>query len=192
MKYDDSKNNALASWCEEIRRRTGWTVRSDCMDGRCKEMWTGNKNFALHSPKSERLGWERSLRASSSFEGVARIHATEQRVDLLQVDLLASGASLFWPRSGRPRATKSRAVVPRHMKSDEGLFESLSRKWKEAWVPRGAGRSRVLSWQVFNNNNNNNNNNHNYNKILKSDWFSTALISALIGQFNRTVRVMPK
>ena len=34
--------------------------------------------------------------------------------------------------------------------------------------------------------------NHNYNKLLKSDWFSTALISALIGQFNRTVRVMPK
>ena len=34
--------------------------------------------------------------------------------------------------------------------------------------------------------------NHNYNKILKSDWFSTALISALIGQFNRTVRVIPK
>ena len=34
--------------------------------------------------------------------------------------------------------------------------------------------------------------NHNYNKIVKSDWFSTALISALIGQFNRTVRVMPK
>ena len=35
--------------------------------------------------------------------------------------------------------------------------------------------------------NNNNNNNNNYNKILKSDWFSTALISALIGQFNWTV-----
>ena len=32
--------------------------------------------------------------------------------------------------------------------------------------------------------------NHNYSKILKSDWLSTALISALIGQFNRTVRVM--
>ena len=47
-------------------------------------------------------------------------------VDLLQVDLLASGASLVWPRSGRPRATKSREVfVPRHMKSDEGLLESL-------------------------------------------------------------------
>ena len=29
---------------------------------------------------------------------------------LLQVDLLASGASLVWPRSGRPRATKSREV----------------------------------------------------------------------------------
>jgi len=34
--------------------------------------------------------------------------------------------------------------------------------------------------------------NHNYNKIVKSDWQSTALISALIGQFNRTVRVMHK
>ena len=45
---------------------------------------------------------------------------------------------------------------------------------------------------INNNNDDDNNNNHNYNKILKSDWFSTALISALIGQFNRTVRVMPK
>ena len=34
--------------------------------------------------------------------------------------------------------------------------------------------------------------NHNYNKIVKSDWLSTALTSALIGQFNRTVCVMPK
>ena len=34
--------------------------------------------------------------------------------------------------------------------------------------------------------------NHNHNKIVKSDWLSTALISALIGQFNRTVHVMPK
>ena len=34
--------------------------------------------------------------------------------------------------------------------------------------------------------------NHNYNKIVKSDWLSTALISALIGQFDRTVCVMPK
>ena len=34
--------------------------------------------------------------------------------------------------------------------------------------------------------------NPNYDKIVKSDWFLTALISALIGQFNRTVRVMPK
>ena len=34
--------------------------------------------------------------------------------------------------------------------------------------------------------------NHNYNKIVKSDWLSTALISSLIGQFNRTVHVIPK
>ena len=40
------------------------------------------------------------------------------------------------------------------------------------------------------NNNNYYNHNHNYNKILKSDWLSTALISALIGQLNRTVRAI--
>ena len=45
-----------------------------------------------------------------------------------------------------------------------------------------SGRKRVVKFAV----------NHNYDKILKSDWLSTALISALIGQFNRTVRVMPK
>ena len=31
--------------------------------------------------------------------------------------------------------------------------------------------------------------NHNYNKILKSDWLLTALISALIGQFDIRVGV---
>ena len=34
--------------------------------------------------------------------------------------------------------------------------------------------------------------NHNYNKILKSDWLSTALITALIEQLNGTVRATPK
>ena len=58
------------------------------------------------------------------------------RVDLPQVDLLASGASLFWPQSGRPRATKSREVVPRHMKSGEGLF------WKSHW-PGARKKSKV-------------------------------------------------
>ena len=37
-------------------------------------------------------------------------------LDLLHVDLLASGASLFWPPSGRPRATKSREVDLSHLK----------------------------------------------------------------------------
>ena len=32
---------------------------------------------------------------------------------------------------------------------------------------------------------------HKYNKIHKSDWLSTALISALIVKCNRTVRVIP-
>ena len=41
-------------------------------------------------------------------------------------------------------------------------------------------------------NNNINNHNHNCNKTLKSDWLSHALISALMGQFKRTVLVMPK
>ena len=34
--------------------------------------------------------------------------------------------------------------------------------------------------------------NYNYNKILKSDWPSTVLISALIGQFNRIVRAITR
>ena len=38
----------------------------------------------------------------------------------------------------------------------------------------------------------NDNDNHNYNKIVKSYWLSTALISALIGQFNRTVRAITR
>ena len=33
--------------------------------------------------------------------------------------------------------------------------------------------------------------NHNYNKIVKSDWLSTVLISALIGQCNRMARIIP-
>ena len=34
--------------------------------------------------------------------------------------------------------------------------------------------------------------NHNYNKIVKSDWLSTAPISALIGQFYWTVRAITR
>ena len=34
--------------------------------------------------------------------------------------------------------------------------------------------------------------NHNYNKILKSDWLSTVLISALTGQFDKTVRAITR
>ena len=30
----------------------------------------------------------------------------------------------------------------------------------------------------------------NYNKILKSNWLSTVLISVIVGQCNRTVRVI--
>ena len=44
--------------------------------------------------------------------------AEAPRVDLLQVDLLASGASLFW----RPTASDEKSFVPLHLKSDEGLF----------------------------------------------------------------------
>ena len=33
--------------------------------------------------------------------------------------------------------------------------------------------------------------NHNYDKILKSDWLSTVLILALMGQCDRTGCVMP-
>ena len=55
-------------------------------------------------------------------------------LDLLQVDLLPSGASLFWPRSGRPRATKSREVDLSRLKG----FICISRqKWGVAWLAFG-------------------------------------------------------
>ena len=50
------------------------------------------------------------------------------------------------------------------------------------------GKKELLQ-NVINNNCNNNNHNHNCNKILKSNLLSPALISALRGQFNRTVRI---
>ena len=50
------------------------------------------------------------------------------------------------------------------------------------------GKKELLQ-NVINNNYNNNNHNHNCNKILKSNLLSPALISALRGQFNRTVPV---
>ena len=49
----------------------------------------------------------------------------------------------------------------------------------------------IMQKEDDNDNHKDNHDNHNYNKIVKSDWLSTALISALIGQFNRTVRLMP-
>ena len=44
------------------------------------------------------------------IENLDQNYSTAGELDLLQVDLLASGASLFWPRSGRPRATTSQEV----------------------------------------------------------------------------------
>ena len=49
-------------------------------------------------------------------------------IDLLQVDLLVSGASLVWPRSGE---------APRHMKSDEGLFWKSNPTIKKVKVEEG-------------------------------------------------------
>ena len=44
----------------------------------------------------------------SSGRKKERAPMSPEMLDLLQVDLLASGAYLVWPRGGRPRATKSR------------------------------------------------------------------------------------
>ena len=48
--------------------------------------------------------------ASMAFSILEVVHVACQLLDLLQVDLLASGASLVWPRTGQPQATKSREV----------------------------------------------------------------------------------
>ena len=57
-------------------------------------------------------------------------------------------------------------------------------KMSQRNIPRSIQRNSIKNYNFQRN--------HNYNKIVKSDWLSTALISALIGQFDRTVRVMPK
>ena len=44
----------------------------------------------------------------SSGRKKERAPMSQEMLDLLQVDLLASGTYLVWPRGGRPRATKSR------------------------------------------------------------------------------------
>ena len=71
---------------------------------------------SLNIGKAWRKSLKRAKRASLT-RLLARTWIRKKTVlqsilDLLQVDLLASGASLVWPRSGRPRATKSREVVP--------------------------------------------------------------------------------
>jgi len=43
-------------------------------------------------------------------------------LDLLQVDLLARGASLFWPQRGRPRVTEWREVDLSHLKGSHLHF----------------------------------------------------------------------
>ena len=75
----------------------------------------------------------------SLFTGNAWWTLLTARVDLPQVDLLASGASLFWLESGQPRATKSREVAPRHMKSGEGLF----------WKSTGREREKRARWEIL-------------------------------------------
>ena len=113
------------------------------------EIWLGRHQFSLHTAKifSE-------LSQVSRFEGYShqsRDHTEgvggTTYLDLLQVDLLASGASLVWPRSGRPRATKSRAIwnptkdffegllrtkcgTSRGGRGNGGSFENFEVKWR--------------------------------------------------------------
>ena len=54
-------------------------------------------------------------------------------VDLLQVDLSASGASIVWPRSGRPRATKSREVdLSRLMVFHSHFAPKMHEEWRDS------------------------------------------------------------
>ena len=65
---------------------------------------------------------------------VASKQAINCSIDLLQVDLLASGAGLVWPRSGRPRVTKSREVdlsrlMGCHLHFAPKMGSSVTRIW---------------------------------------------------------------
>jgi len=69
----------------------------------------GYLNPALNNPAQ---GINPTVLACWNSEAHRGFFCFGERIDLLQVDLLASGACLVWPRSGRPWATKSRVVDP--------------------------------------------------------------------------------
>ena len=88
------------------------TTKAGSLEQALGEIWLGRHQFSLHTTKSFS-----ELSQVSRFEGYShqsRDHTEDvggtTYLDLLQVDVLASGVSLVWPRSGRPRATKSRAI----------------------------------------------------------------------------------
>ena len=99
------------------------TTKAGSLEQALGEIWLGRHQFSLHTTKSFS-----ELSQVSRFEGYShqsRDHTEgvggTTYLDLLQVDVLASGASLVWPRSGRPRATKSRAI----WNPTKDFFESL-------------------------------------------------------------------
>ena len=99
------------------------TTKAGSLEQALGEIWLGRHQFSLHTTKSFS-----ELSQVSRFEGYShqsRDHTEgvggTTYLDLLQVDVLASGVSLVWPRSGRPRATKSRAI----WNPTKDFFESL-------------------------------------------------------------------
>ena len=76
---------------------------------------SGNKN----KQKNKNSAYNRPLPVSPK----PRLRSEAKRADLLQVDLLASGASLYWPRSGRLLKVYQ---VRSHWYKNDCLFSS---KW---------------------------------------------------------------
>ena len=73
-------------------------------------------------PNLSHLGKNLQLAANvyaGAFSEKRKFEIIGHFLDLLQVDLLASGASLVWPRSDRPRATKSTKSLPSVKFQDE-------------------------------------------------------------------------
>ena len=91
--------------------------------------------------------------------------------------------SLLYPSYGSLRFVTSHSRFSlASMRNRKSLRRRLLLEASGRLIETPCSRSEIVNFYIL----------LNHNKILKSDWLSAVLISALKGQCNRTIRVTPK
>ena len=160
-------------------------IASNCQSSK---VWKG---LAVISSKDARLQYQNIFTGNSkAFDCRLKTHNLQYLsrilLKLFQLFIVSSHswwlytwtwtAGLFWRRFGfllnkKINATLNCFTEYHNHFVDSNFHDSLNSVWESRSNYYGTG--------------------HKYNKILKSDWLSTVLISALIGKCNRTEHVMP-